>query len=782
MKEPVFDLARRSHRTSRYLSWCLVLGVALLVSDVAPLDTLKFIALSAILGFSGSSISTRLIPNTSQLTRLAIGFVLVLPLWTVLDQILRVTDVRGSALPLVAAMGAATRRETLDSERMKTLAEGSSPWEAVREPVLIGLLATLLLGQTWIWLRFPVIVASLLFLWLSVKDVPTFHALRTPRTTIALVGLLTTLVALAITRRPGDWWLPGYGLDEIEYLSHAAFTYGPAMDVLAAGIPISYQWLNFATLGLLENAVGTTDFVVVTRFEFIAAAIWTAMLLWGLMREVLGTHRRSFAAAGVTCLISTVMFYPNPYSVFSLNHHSFAAAYLMAIPLSLVVWRRANFSWLSFIPVAACVHSMLAVKTAVAVPVAAAVAASALLFVVQRKWSVFTQLVILGLSLAFHLILSIKSSSGISIDLEQPFRFVGQFVSPNWGPRRSGVLGVAILAALSGLAILVLIRWLWNPHLRFVGVVGSTMLCSGLFFAVFSFRVSYTHLHLLQMSVVVLMPFSVIEVFGNSTARWVLSHPLRAVLIVGPAIAAGLAIPLLALPSSPLNLSLGWAFSIGLGERLTVIGAGALCVLLAVAFLASAVLRRRSPKPSITGLMLLIVVTFSVTSGLTNTQLLSRMGLMNSGVAEGQLGTADLRRATKWIEDNTDVSEILATNALFSTTHFKDTCAFTAQDQATTLVENAENYHPPVVFAKRRFLAIIPAYASITSGRNLDDRVRASLLFACNPSETNRQVLIDYGVRWYLAYLPDRPKDFPPPDIVRFTAGSYAVVELAASS
>lgn len=775
------DRSRYSSRIPTFASWCLVFGIALLVSGVTPLDTLKFVAVSTVVGFSGLSLSARLTPRASELSGLALGIVMALPLWTVLDQTLRNSDFRGSALPMLAAIGVVARWSVPLHETASSPHQGEPVWDAARTPLLVGLLAILLLGQTWIWLQYPVIIAALLLLTVSFNSIPRSRALTAPRLTIVLCGALFVLVAFAVLERPDDWWLPGYGLDELEYLSHAAFTFGSSMDVLAAGIPISYQWLNFATLGLLENAVAVDDFVVVTQFEFVAAAFLTAMLVWGLMVEVLGPSKSSYAAAGVSCLLATAMFYPNAYSLFSLNHHSFAAAYLAAIPLSLVLWSRSHFTWLTLLPAACCIHSILAVKTAVAVPLAAALATSAALFALRRNWKAFIQLAVLGLSLALHLSFSIKSSSGVSIEINEPFKFVGQFATPTWGPKRSALLGAALLVALSGLVGLVLLRWLSNPQRRFIGIVGSTMLCSGLFFAIFSTRVSNTHLHLLQMSVVILMPFTVIEALESSTARWVFSSPLRAVLNIGPAIIASVAIPLLAFPGSPFEISLGWAISTGFGERLAVIGSVAFCVLLAGAFAISAATRLRFRHIGMSGLILLTTITFSVTTGFANAQLLSRMGLMNSGVAEGQLGTSDLRLATQWIDENADTFDIVATNALFSTPEYRDTCAYTAQEQSTTLVEKAENYHPPVVFAKRRFVAIIPAYASITSGRNLDDRVRASLLFACNPSDTNRAALLAFGARWYLAYLPNRPKIFAPPDTVRFTAGDYAVVELTAN-
>lgn len=387
----------------------LLLSVALLVANLAAgvslVGSLRLNLIFLVLGFSGYSLSRLILKQLGQLSQLAIGITVMIPIWTILDQILRLLSLRFAALPLIGTFGfLAAFIHHVRQQRITNLPPAS---EAIgtSQVAILCLLAIILVAQTWIWLILPSFVSLVVIAVLigknSGESVPSF----TLRTGVVSCGAIAVALTVAILQRPADWWLPGYGLDEFELLSNAAYSFGPAMDVFASGIPLSYQWLNFATVGLIEQTAGVADFVVGTRVDFVVSGLLLALLVWGFMVDVLGNNRRALLAASVAGLASTTMVYPNHYGLFSLNNRSFGAVYLVAVPILAFAWTRTAFRWSGFVPLLVVVHALLSVKTAVALPLAAILTVGAVIMLITRNWAALTQLIVLGTTLGLNLLL-----------------------------------------------------------------------------------------------------------------------------------------------------------------------------------------------------------------------------------------------------------------------------------------------------------------------------------------------------------------------------------------
>jgi hypothetical protein len=604
---------------------------------------------------------------------------------------------------------------------------------------------------------------------------------------------MAVALVVAVLRRPADWWLPGYGFDELEFLSNAAYSFGPAMDVHASGVPLSYQWLNFATLGLIEQAAGVADFVVGTRVDFVVSGLLLALLVWGFMIDVLGNHRRALLAATIACLASTTMVYPNHYGLFGFNNRGFGAVYLVALPILVFVWARTLFRWSGFVPLLIVVHALLTLKTAVALPLAAVLTAGAVVMLITQNWVAFTQLVVLGITLGLNLLLSLKSTSGMAFDVRQPWSFTKQFVGyESWLNATAlvnrdfifiSVFAVMMLAAMTGIVAVALIGWLQLTEMRGIGVVSFASLGVGYLFAIFGDRVSETHLHLVQVTVVALIPVVVVDFIRRTPPQRL--GPIRTIgfLPVVTAIGAAIMIPVFAVPQSPVALSLPNRFQEGLNERLAVFGAVATCTVLVVTAIATVTRRRVRSGLNRIDVVMGALLLFSVTNGAVNWTVLPIQPIMRSGVVEGQLGTPDLQSAAEWIVTNTDVDDVVATNAFFTDPTLADTCAFSRDEQAGWLTENAEkrNFFTPMVLTKRRFVAAAPNYGSLVSGVDFGPRVRASLLYACEPTLENREALQAFSAQWYLAYLPRGASTFLAPDKVVFVSGPWMIVSLGAA-
>lgn len=779
---------KQGFRTTLFLSGALL--IANLTAGVSLVGSLRLNLIFFVLGFSGYSLSRLMFKQSNQLLQLAVGITVIIPIWTVLDQALRLISLRSAALPLVGTCGLMVSFS--HRIRQRRLANFSPTPQALgaSQAAILCLLAIVLVAQTWIWLMLPgsagLVTIALLIGSTSHTSAPRFSL----RTGIASCGVMAIALVVAILRRPADWWLPGYGLDELEYLNNAAYSFGPAMDVLGSGIPLSYQWLNFATLGLIEQAAGVADFVVGTRVDFVVSGLLLALLVWGFMIEILGNNRRALLAAASTCLASTTMVYPNHYGVFGVNNRSFAAVYLVAVPILVFVWARTAFRWSGFVPLLIVVHALLSVKTAVALPLAAVLIVGAVLMLNIRNWVALTQLVVLGTTLGINLLLGVKSTSGMAFDIRRPWSFTKQFVGfENWLNAIATVnrdfifislFAATMLVAMTSIVAAASVRWLQLTEMRGVGVVSLASLGVGYLFAMFSDRVSETQLHFLQVTVVALIPVVVVDLIRRTPQQRL--EPIQRIgfLPTLTAIGAAIMIPVFALPQSPVALSLPNVFVDGLSERLAVVGASATCIVLGTTAIVSVARSRDNSGQSRLDVILYALLLLSVTNGAINWTTLPMQPLMRSGVVDGQLGAPDLRLAAQWIVTNTDIDDVVASNAFFSDPVLADTCAYSRDEQAGWLTEYAEkqNYFTPMVLTKRRFVAAAPNYGSLASGVDFEPRVRASLLYACEPTEENRKALETFSAQWYLAYLPRGVSNFSAPDEVVFVSGPWVILKL----
>jgi hypothetical protein len=118
-----------------------------------------------------------------------------------------------------------------------------------------------------------------------------------------------------------------------------------------------------------------------------------------------------------------------------------------------------------------------------------------------------------------------------------------------------------------------------------------------------------------------------------------------------------------------------------------------------------------------------------------------------------QLGQANLREAANWINENTKLSSIVASNLFFGE-DVSDNCDVPEEYLMDTVVNQAanSNFYTAVALTKRRFLAAGVLYASITYDGDLTGRIRASLRPACYPDEISRKMLQENDVDFYLGY------------------------------
>lgn len=785
-----FDTVKRvrtSLATRTRLVSLIIFGFAQLISEINFVDTVMLLSISVVLLEVGKLIAALLFPKLNSIGGLSLGVSVTISLWTIIDQLLRTTNFRASALALLAvSVVALSKVPHLKYVPLKPK-QSLNDLSMAAAPVVIGLLASLLIAQIWPWLATSALCALLLLLVMT-SSPNSFKNWRIAQVSLSLGGILLGALFVARSRRASDWWLPGYGIDEFEILSHAAYEFGPGMDVFVAEVTSGYQWFNFAILGLIENTSGTTDFVIASRFEAVATGFLVAMLIWGFMIEFLGNSQNAIRASIIACLVCTPMFYPSHYGLFTINNDGFQAVYLLAIPFSIVAWARNDFSGRSFILVSIVSCTYLSMKSAAIIPLGVGLITAAVMALISRRTKQIAQLCLLGFLLIGNLAITARNSSGVEVRLKNPFVFLGQYVGSNrytdWLSRADFrlfllyFLGFSFFLSVAGLAIVSTLRLDKTGDSAVVRNVLLSQIMIGAIFFIFGNRQSLTHLHFLQIPVTVTIIITAMLVIKKgelsllkSTRRGRITTAVIVLIAVVPTLYAMKNSQFqLPLPSHP-----------GLEERLAL--GGALASLLVGAFYLLSGLTLKPQKVNFLTLqpLFLCLVIFSSTTGVLNWWTIGSKPTLFTGVVQVQLGSSDLKTVGLWFESNTSSSDIVASNHFFAAEDPNGRyCNFTTPDQKQEYIElvKRQNYFTPVLLVKRRFAVAVPNYANLTSGADLTARITASLDHGCEPSAETRSDLKQFGVDWYLAYTPGTSLPLLPGDTVRFSVGDYSILEL----
>lgn len=751
-----------------------------IASEVSATDFATFWVFVVSLAILGKQIIDVLVLNESPLTKWCLGSLVGIFFGTAADQLLRVIHLRWLYEPVVYLMALIVLWRWTKQFRLR--AHKNVDLQLLSDSQTISFLILILLSQTWSWLKWPAFI-SLVVLCIGMllwnKDEYVYSK-------ILMFGVIATSCAVVIATqfRSTDWWFPGYGLDELEYLSHAAYQWGPTMDVLVANEKVGYQWFGFATLGLLERASGVSDFVVGTRFDFIFSALLVAAFVLAICQHFLRATRESVFAAIITCLMTTTMFYPNPWGVFVVNLRGFQAATLLGVILATIVWGRNDFSTRSFVPLAIAAFALVNMKTASLFPIEIALGVGCIRFLARRRFGIVFKIILLSLLLLASTLLTIRGSSGMEFTWREPFSLLDNYFSrsnrlsriggPSWGLVFVIMWGLSFVIAML-IPGLVVIGW-FRRHLSSswaLPALIAPMVC-GAFMASLASRRSDTQLHFLQVVVTIAMIFVAIQTVES------LQHvtPVRRRASLWGCLALGgiaFAIPVIAQHSS-IGLP-------GFEAQMGIVGAVAASVVflfLIVGTIATRLIDRTWARV-FAQFTTVGVASFFVVCGMTNRWVLDRQPMFNSGIVEGQMGSSDLQAVARWIDTNTSADAILATNMFQpEESKFADTCAISVSEGRSNLVElvSETDYLALVTMTKRRYLVASPKSAAMVMNISLDEKIEKSIYFGCEPTERRRRQLRDLGVDWYIAYLPTTVSRFSFPDRVRFEIGPFKVVQL----
>ena len=744
----------------------LLLLFLLLISDVSPITALFTVVIVCTQTFIGLTVSGFRFNTEKSLnaSSLFLGFFYGTIVHVILDQIFRSTGYRDLVLPLLTTVAVAFRFKELVivTRHWKT---GNFVRSAIgrADVTFVSLLLVLIpLCQIWSWSRFSVLALLVVYLLRSTG----FRWLKSK------FLIFPTLIAVFIASqiRPSYWWLPGWGIDENSIYARAIHSWGPKGDVLLAGVQLKYQWFAYSWMGLMSHVTSARDFEFVSRTAYVICSIAIVLAVYAISNAITQDQRKSLISTFIVVASGTAIGYPVAYTVLSINYLPFAFTSMLCWILLLIKWieNRTTKCSVEFAIVGVVCISAKSVHLVLIVIVPIVIAMIALVKKDTRM--------LLGASLTVALSflytrLYFPSQRGTG--LKPMFAdFTRQFgVVPEVSSMKSRILMVVIvIVALSTVSLLLISI---NTKSKLLGLVRIPLVC---YFAVavlmvVSFgRVSTTEMHFLQVFVLVsltLFASSLSAVFESFVTRLT----LRLTVAVG-AIISGLLIYLSHRPivndEKYVLLLLKANFLVGIFLILTK------CFII-ICNSKSWGSKVRLQRFMVGSLILVGVSNFVFIASTRDVRYINRVA------ATYQLGQPPLREVADWINRNTDLDSIVASNLFFGEGS-PDRCDFSEGYLMNSIANDAAktNYYTPVALIHRRFLAAGVQYASITYNDSVLPRIRTSLRPACFPDNLSRSDLKKFGVDFYIAYRSNIKKSNYWSELgkVEFRNDQYVVIQV----
>lgn len=745
----------------------LVLIFVLLISEVRPITALITVAIVCAQTFVGLTVSGHRHDKKKCINAgdLVLGFFYGTVIHVIVDQILRTVGYRTLALPLLIAISVAFRfRELVDIGRILVFRNIVSIATERIEMLFVSLTLVLIpLCQVWSWSRNSVIVLMVAYLFYSTS-------FRWVKNKVLFVPSLM-MVVIASRMRPSYWWLPGWGIDENAIYARAIYNWGPKGDVLLAGAPLKYQWFGYSWMGLMSHVTSARDFEFVSRTAYVICVVAVVLAIYAITYELTQDQRKSIIASFFVTSFSTAISYPVSYTVLSINYQPFAVVSVLCWMLVLLKWMKNPTKWNS---VALSVAGVICVsaKSVHLVPTVGLTLMIALIaFLKKDRSKMLGGCLTVGICFLYtQLFFPSQSGTGLKPMFAD---FTRQFgVSPEVSSMKSRIMMVIIvIAALSTVALLIMSMPTKYKPLRDLRAPLCIYFCVAVLFAVSLQRVSSTELHFLQIFVLISL-----VLFASSLSKVVEKMVSKSLLEVTLSVVLVFSLLLMYLSKSH---SVNDETYVVLIMKANFVLAAFLIVVRLTGIITGVRSRKSGNQVQDLFACLLILVSFANFIFVASTR---DVRLINKVAATHQLGQQPLQEIANWINENTELDSIIASNLFFGEGG-ADSCDHVESYLMDSIANEAANtnYYTPVALIHRRFLAAGVLYAAITFDGSVMSRVQASLRPACFPDGISRMELEQFGVDFYIAHRVNMPnsKFWSELGTVVFENSSYAAIMIS---
>lgn len=744
----------------------LVLIFVLLISEVRPITALITVAVVSAQTFVGLTVSDYKFDAKIRInaSNLFFGFFYGSIIHVILDQVLRTNAYRVLVLPLLSILAIIYKsKELVALAKHRNLKKFTKSflWHTDVQFVML-LLVLIPLCQVWSWSRNAVVILLFAYLVYSRKYRWMQHKV--------LMAPTLFVVVIASRMRPSYWWLPGWGIDESAILARAIYNWGPKGDVLLAGIPLKYQWLSYSWMGLMSQTTSSKDFEFVSRSSYVICVLAVVLAIYAIGYEITQNQKKSVIASFIVVTFSTAISYPVNYTILSINYQPFAVVSLLCWILVLLKWMK-NPTKCCSIQLSVVGVICISAKSVHLVPIVGIIGTIALIaFLKKDRRKILGASLTVGISFLYtQLYFPSQTGTGLKPMFAD---FTRQFgVSPEVSSMKSRVLMlVIVIAALSTPTVMMMsiptryrpLRDLKAPLLIYLFV--SALLALTLK------RISSTELHFLQMFVLislVLFASSLSDVLEKLISKNFFTMTLMVFLI--------LALPLMVYSNAPAANDEAYVVLLLKVNFVVAIFLIFLGVIAKTSLVGSREITNQRQNIMAVALALACCANFIFVASTRDIRPISRVA------ATYQLGQQSLQEVANWINQNTSINSIVATNLFFGEGG-TDNCDASESDLMYSISNQAlnTNYYTPVAVIHRRFLVAGIQNATISYEDSVMPRIQASLRPACFPDGTSRKQLERFGVNFYVGYRTSITKlnYWSNLGVVVYQNSLYTVIEL----
>ena len=637
------------------------------------------------------------------------------------------------------------------------------------------------LGTEWFWL-FPSGVLFCFAAFLSIAPEQTYS-----RIAIRLTNLAALIAGVVmIVNRPKIWWFL-YDSDYafLQGLSRSLADWGLNDYFLLSGIQTKYHWFTYAWIGLVDRSSTAATFFVLTRIAPVVFVILITGIIWSLINRYSITRLRTFTSTLVVMTASSYAIWGGGTKITFLASPS--QFYAFAILLTAVHLLLATSNDQIKFPVV--VLTVLSGATILSKTMHGVVLISAILFVVfiqlfvkpriSRTIAISSLFCVAGSLLTYWIFVSNSEAQAVF-----EFRFSDFFWQLQGDARLLpdkyiDIIGLLTVISFLALPLLLAIRAALQLKHNYFGLkdlLGLGSLIAGTCLALSILGAFGENLYFLHAAIVM---SSVIGFASFSEVKSGLSLRPRGWLIF---IFAGVVLCLASYQIPNINSGSQSAIII----RSMRIYTPTLILLISAAGVLLVNSLRRRPSVGALSKLIVIAVSMSVTFAATNwLETIPRKHNEFSRDGDSYLASFNLDLTAKWVNENTNETEIVASNfgwpkiAEGEFESYRSPClAVRNKDVAVETCKRTNNALLVAYMHRRTWLqATSVHYTGFTP--EMDKRQTATLGFAVEPNAEHLQQMESDGVTWYVVdrSTTDRT-DWEPFATVRYTNDSFYVLEL----
>jgi hypothetical protein len=654
--------------------------------------------------------------------------------------------------------------------------------QAFRKTILpILAISAAALGAEWFWL-FPSGVLFCFAAFLSIAPARTYSRIAIRLTNLA--ALIAGVIMIA--NRPKIWWFL-YDSDYafLQGLSRSLADWGINDYFLLSGFQTKYHWFTYAWIGLVDRSSTAATFFVLTRIAPVVFVVLITGVIWSIINRHSVARLRTFASTLVVMTASSYSLWQSKMVWLASPSQIYAFSFLL---VSVFLFTRLDDSKIRFmVPVCITIAGATVLAKTMHGVILIVFLGSFFLFEVylrrRDRWRISILFVCTILSVLAAYAFFISNSEAKNVFEIRPGDFIWQLQGdgrslPNKAVDLIGLLSIIAFGVLP-LSLTFLSATSKQDLCRRTSFVNLGTLSAGMFLSLVILGAFGENLYFIHSAMGLSSTLGFASLSSRSDIKK-MSLPNWLLLIL---FGVAMFVATFLIPS----INSGATYAVVLRSmRLFLIPL--LFVIIGFAILSVGLFRKRSSAQTLFKVLIVVSATALTFSAKNWHEHISDRHNEFERMGNSYLGTYDIRETAKWVNENTNETEIVASNfgwpkiADGEFESYRSPClAVRNKDIAVETCKRTNNALLVAYMHRRTWLqATSVHYTGFTP--EMDKRQTTTLGFAAEPTAEHLQQMESDGVTWYVVdrSTTDRT-NWEPYATVRYTNDSFYVLELNTS-